>query len=554
MNYKTIVVGLLWSVAALAQEPSEIATRIEALRADASISEEKRSTAIAHLNEAQQIAQRASDRAEAVKGYLAAAATAEATLEDLAIELNRVQQGAPLEIPDDVSVNFIDTQLSQLQAERASLDASLETLRAREADLFSRASEIASEIAAARAEAASLEEAVLPLQSDPDPVVQASRAKIDAQAAERQAAVADLAAERTTLAARQEIVAARLDLVNAQLARLAESIGSLQKSLGDSRIGRARTRLREVSATAAETAGQGEALQRLASDNVELAQSYLDLVERGAVYASDTLQLQQDLARVTTSAQTVEQVLATGQLNDDTAELLRNVRHRLPSSNQLAEAMTLNDQTMVGIRLNRVLWQDRLRSLSDLEAATSALLTAYGEPQPTSELTTSAIGLVAQRRELLQSLSTSARDNADQLSEQRLVRQDLRERTLALAGLLDRRLLWLPTRIESGQTLLRNLYNNMAWFFSPASWYAVVLAVVGGYASLNSGAAGLGLAAVGLLLMAPLLRRRLASLAEFVGNVRKDTYLSTPFALLVSFMLALPLPLAVGSIGLAVGS
>ena len=554
MNYKVILVGLLWTVGVHAQAPSEIATRIEALRADTSISEEKRSAAIALLGEAQQVAQRATDRAEAVKGYVAAAAAAEATLEELAVELERVQQGPPIDVPDDVAVSFIDTQLSQLQAERATLDASLETLRAREADLLARASEIASEIATARAEAARLAETAPPQQSDADPVAQANRVKVEAQIAERQAAVADLAAERTTLAARQEIAAARLDLVNAQLARLTESIASLQKRLGESRIGRARTRLREVSAVAAQTAGLGDALQRLASDNVELARNYLDLVERGAVYASDTLQLQQDLARVTTSAQTVEQVLATGQLNDDTAQLLRDVRYRLPSSDQLAEAMTLNDQTMVGIRLNRVLWQDRLRNLSDLPSATDVLLTGYGESQPASELTTSAIGLVAQRRDLLHSLSTAARDNADQLSAQRLVRQDLRERTLALAGLLDRRLLWLPTRIESGQTLLRNLYSNIAWFFSPTNWYAVVKAVVGGYASFNSAAVGLGLAAIGLLLMAPLLRRRLVSLAEFIGNVRKDTYLSTPLALLISFLLALPLPLAVGSIGLAAGS
>lgn len=551
MHYKIFVVCLLWSVGLFAQDATDTATRIEALRADTSISEETRAAAIALLTEAQQKVQLASERAEAVKGYMAAAATAEETLGSLAAELDRVQQAPLIEIPDDVSVNFIDTQLSQLQAERATLDASLETLRAREAGMLSRASDIAAEIAAARDDVASLEETAAPPQADSDPIAQASRVKADAQLAERRAAIADLAAERSTLAARQEIVAARLDLVNAQLARLSESIGLLQKSLGDSRIGQARSRLREISTDAEQFADQSEALQRLADENLDLAQHYLDLVERGADYSGDTWRLQQDLARVTASAQTVEQVLATGQLNDDTAELLRNVRHRLPSSEQLADAMTLNDQTMVGIRLNRVLWQDRLRSLADLEAATKGLLADYGEPAPTSELTTSAIAVVAKRRELLQSLSNAARDNADQLSAQRLVRQDLRERTLALASLLDRRLLWLPTRIESGQTLLRNLYTNMAWFFSPANWYATVLAMFGGFATLRSAAVGLGLAAVGLLLMAPLLRRRLDALAKYVGNVRMDTYLSTPLALLVSLLLALPMPLAIGSISLA---
>ncbi len=544
-----IALSLILVIAANAQDIQSISSDIERLQTDAALDEETRTAAIAALTSARQTLVRSNERAAAVGGFVATAGSAQQNLLQIRADLDALQQESIADLPPESTDSELNARLGELLADRTGLDASIRTLREREIELGSRAEEIVREIAAARTDLDNLIDNPPAENISPDPIAAANVTLHTVRLAERRAAIDDLAQERSTLAARQEIVTARLNLAIAQSARLSASISRIQERVRTYRATRARDRLDNLQQQLVELSDSPPRLQQYASENVDLARANFEMIDSYAGLAVDTIQLQQDLARLTASAQTVDQVLATGQLNNETAELLRDVRVRLPNNDQLSDAMIRADQTMVTLRLNLVLWQDRLRNIIDPSAATSRLLTEVDESDLTDTVRERAANLVNERRLLLQELSGSARDKSDQLGTQRQLRQDILERTISLAGLLDRHLLWLPTKSGFGEAFVPNLVSNIAWITSPPGWRDTVKAVVSGLAAV--GPASIAILALVLALLKKAIRVRLEALAARVGNVEIDTYLTTPEALALTLLLTLPWSLSIAAVGLA---
>lgn len=556
MHYRLlalIALSLAISLAARAQDVRSISSHIDELRVNESVDDETRSAAIALLTEAKQTLVRADDRSVTIRGFIATAADAEQTLQKIRLDLDGVRQESAEDLSVAASVGDLNARLAQLSAESADIEATIRLLGEREAALGARSDEIVKEIAAARLDVDTLLNNLPAESAVTEPVADANKILHSARSAERRAAIDDLVKERATLPARQQIVAAQLNLAAARSAKLAASISRTQEQLGTYRSANATARLENVERQLLELSGGDPALRAYGQENVNLARANLQMVNNYASLTADASRLQQDLVRLTASAQTVDQVLATGQLNDDTAELLRNVLRRLPNKDQLADTIVRADRALVNLRLNQVLWQDRLRDIAgnaELEAAANRLLTGAAE-EDTSAAQQGAVRLVELRRELLQELNESALKNSLQLGSQQTLRQNILRRTTDLAGLLDRHLLWLPTNSGFGEAFVANLISNIAWITSPAGWRDTAKAIVSGFGIATVGPMALGLLALALGFLKKVFRRRLEVLAARVGRVDVDTYMTTPEALGITLLLTLPWSLGPAAVGLA---
>jgi potassium-dependent mechanosensitive channel len=544
------LLALILMVPANAQDVSSVSRDIDRLQADISINEETRTAAINVLTSAREVLVRAAERAAAVRSFTATAATAEQTLRQIRLDVDALRDEPVTDIPASSSIEELNISLAELTAESAALDAMIAMSREREAALGLRAEEIAGEIATARSDLADLIDNPPAAESVPTVIAEANRIRYSSRVLERRAAIEDLAEERSTLTARQQIVSARLSLALAQRAKLAELISRTQDRLGTFRVATASRTLADVEQQLLEFSGELPVLRDYAQENLNLARANLVLVGNYAPLAIDTVRLQQDLARLTASAQTVDQVLATGQLNDETADLLRDMQNRLPNKEQLASAIRSADQTLVTLRLNQVLWQDRLRNIADGGEAVNRLLAGV-DASDRAAAQEGVASLVRQRRILLEALSDSARDNTSQLGVQRQLRQDILQRTTDLVTLLDRRLLWLPTNSGYARAFVPNLISNIAWIMSPSGWADTGKAVLSGFRVTNLGPMIIGALAVIFGVFARTFRRRLELTASRVGRVDVDTYLTTPEALVLSLLLALPVTLGIVAIGRA---
>ncbi len=542
-----------------------ISKDIDALNADQELSSERKEAAIALLGDAKQMLEQQQSRAQTLKAFTLVATSAQDSIKELAVDLETTQKKPKTVLPQAVSTEFIESRLDTLQADRESQEASLRALLSQESELVVRANAISDELTLVRNEVSVLESKpiadvgsdpiapnpVAPNLIAPNLIARAARTHYEAQLSERRSAVDDLIAERATLPDRQELLAARIADLNARLTYLDAEIEPLQERLGKSRILEASDRVSEVEKTLLKAfATQG--LKRLATENEALAKRHLALVEQYTTLTGNSLGLQQDLSKVTAAGQTIEQVLSTGQLNDDTADLLRIVGSRLPNLQKLKEQIESSSESIISLRLNRILWQDRLRNLADSETSARQFLADFGELDPTTDVVQEAARLLNLRKELLLSLVNSSRETAELQSEQRKLYEDLHVRTAFQRGVLQRRLLWLPTRVEYGEKLLAILSDNAIWLTSPNGWYDTAKAALKGYQVLNLASVFFGVIALCLFMMRVSFKRKLHRLSKLVGNVTRDNYVITPLAMLVSLGLAVPWPLLIGSLGFAI--
>jgi len=542
-----VIALLFYSMMSVSQTDtsSSISAQIDLIDANKELSSEQKDTALALLTEALQLRDNMTARSKKVKSYNALAASAGESIKKLESEVQSLQSAPITVLPSKISNDYLESQLDKLQNNRAAEDVLLNSLLAQEGDLVTRAGGIVNQITTAREEVIELEAS--PIDEAPiNPIDRAVLTHYDVKLAERKAAVTDLEIERDTLPVRQDLVAARIALTNANLTHIDKNIEPIQKRLGQKRINDSRAvALKTEKALLEPFTTPG--LKKLAIENDNLAKSHLALVEQYSSSTGNYLDLHQELASVITASQTVEQILETGQLNDETANLLRVVESRLPNVVLLTEKIKSNSKNMISLRLNRILWQDRLRNLRNLDVAAKRLLTGYNEPTPSDSVLQEATKILAIRKGVLDALISSARDTIELQSDQNKTFEELRTRTNTQKNVLQRNFLWLPTRIEFGQNLQKNIYDNISWLMSLNKWYETGKIASRGYFQFNSVALLLAFLSLFFIIIRARLCRQLQQLIKQIGNVKLDTYSTTPMAMLLTIAIAMPLPLLIVS-------
>ncbi len=542
------LVGVLSFSTGLAQTaldpitPAMIEEMIEAVVSDITIDEDSQRSAIDLLNRAKDALVVRSRRTEQIADFQATARN----LNSLLAEIESRHSELETETGgwgDDASVAELESGLSVLTAERQSLSEQLSALRAQSLGLSGREAVIADEVIAARNEVTQLSDAAEINEARPDEALEEAR-WLFAQAAlmERQSAVTDLQIELETLPARQSLVAARLSLLESEIARNGQTIELLRSRLSESALGRAEMAIRKAEADLAELGSIDPTRLEFAEGNLRLAEEVRDGILRRTELERQIADSQREANALDQSAETVRLVLRAGRLSDETAILLKTVRTTLPDRTEINSVLFQTERKRGDIQLRMIVWLEELRALEDAHWAVSEL-------QVNAPIGGEANRLSNLRRSQLELLVDGARLESELISEHELALAELNQKSEDLSKLVDRRLLWLRTSERMNLSWLEQFPRGVAWILSPSAWADAIRSLFAG-AIANAGASSL-FALVLLALMG--LRHRLVDcldhLAKKVGNVGRDSYWTTPSAMGVTVLLALPLPLAVSMAG-----
>lgn len=534
---------------------NQVKIAIERLEEATYLNEESRKQTRSKLENAQSMLADAKKQQILAKNYEETAAAASQKTIDIQEKIQALAKKKPH--PDSKqSIDELENQLLLVVAEQNARLSSLSDKQSEQTSLSFRAGKIAEQLNTAKADDIAVNNALAGLNGNASDLMDKAEYLEKFTGAEMLTATIDsLEREIATIPARQSIVDAEIRLKRAQSQFAEKQISLLQSYIADKRKNATQETFTQSSSTLAELKQQ-PALAAIAQENFELASQLRDSQIRAPQNKIDMASLRSQLIEVRQSAETVDRVLATGRVTDELGALLRRLRASLPAESRLEKRNEQIEEATIRQQLDVILWQDRLRNLNNIQESAQLQLQQNipksndrGETLDftTKELET-AQRLVESRRKILTNLIEVSNTQSDRITEEKLAIRDLLLASSELRELLDRRLIWLPSSTGIEDKFAGNLLVSVERFLSPTAWWTLVTDIYTGAKSEPF--------LLMLLLVLPILilasrraiKRILWSLVDKVGDVEHDTYTSTPLALLLTLILALPLPICLFTI------
>lgn len=555
---------ILASPKALAQHVDlniQIKEATESAKQSADLTEEQRKQVLTELNDASILPTKAQEQINLANAYEKQAASASQKV--IAIEQN-IQQLRDKSVDIDTRRPFVELQNQLLleESQQTREFANLTQKQAEQTNLSLRANEIAQQLSSLQIDKSEITNDLN------QPEVEGLSLLGISKDLKKRANVAKLSETIKTLEREVATVPARQSLVNAELIELRvknefreKRISELRSFLAASRTSKVERIVQQNKQTLEEVI-QHPILTSIAQENLALAQQLQRL--QGNSYKSEesTDTLQDQLLEVQQSSETVERVLATGRVTDELGALLRRLRASIPREAAIKLRKSDIEEDAVRHQLNVILWQERLRGLTNIVSAAENLLlelspdkSSKTKLQQNDDLdyfsqfeVEKSQTLTLARRDLLGELIELSNYQSDRIIEEKLIINQLLSASVGLRELLERRLIWLPSNSGKAGNLGTNLRDSVDWLFSPKAWWALIYDLYKGALTVSFLPLTLFAFAMLIVLGRSKIKRTLRSLVDGVGNVQKDTYQTTPLALLLTLVLALPLPLCLFAI------
>lgn len=535
----------------------QIVDSIDRFDQNTELVEEQKNQVLTTLKDAQRILIQANEQVKLAENFDDIATTASQKILTIQDENKRLKNRA-IEIDAELPVNQLQNQVLLELADQENRLTMLNEKQQEQSDLSVRGSEIANELSEALANKKIISEAInKDTSQSTNPIEVADFLKQSANVEKYSATINKLEREIDTIPVRQTLVDAELVQLRMQSEFYEKQITALRDYLSQ-------TRNIEVQATLnqnKETLDQFEPkspLYTIASENVSLAELLVKMQADSSFNKENISTLRNQKLEVQQSSETVERVLATGRVTDELGELLRKLRTSLPNVRVIDLRKDTIEEAAIRNQLDVILWQERVRNISDSSVTAQQFLEEALQEnkenlaQQQNENSTvftysdivSAQKLVETRRELLSLLITASNEKSDGINEEKLLINQLLLSSAELRELLDRRLIWLPSNSGKAGDLANNFINNIKWYVSPDSWLNSIKILYTGILKAPILFLISLLIPIAILALQSKIKHVLQSLVNQVGKVGKDTYFTTPFALLLTFILALPLPIA----------
>ena len=499
--------------------------RRDAIKASTDIDPDDSAQILELIGSARDTIREANERAAQVTRFKDLAARETEIREDI-----ERQREALLDVPtppEDASLERLEQAQKTLEAERTALASRLTTLQGRQRLLQTRDAAITGEINEANQAAERLQDdAALQLVPTLN-TVQEARALVETvKRQDRLQAVDDLQAELATIPARLLIVDARIDLLTRQIATLDRQAGVLTERVAEAELQQAVDLLATAGQQVQRAEQDAPGLVQAAQRNQRLARELLTLTNQDI---PDTGELRQQVLRIGEIRGTVKRILDQSAVSDAIAELLRTLREDLPSAELLERQIAASEDRRTRLEFQLILWQEEERHLATDVRADDL-------PARVSRMHRTVIDALIERAQVM--------TGANRTHETLLI--DALQRTESLNTLLDRNSLWLRNSEPVSMQWVWNLGPGALWLADPDSWRGAVQSLLSQLALHPWQSLMLLLFAIYLITRRRALNRRLDELATRVGRVGEDTYWSTPFAIAISALLALPLPFLMG--------
>lgn len=520
---------------------ADLASRIAVIETRTDLSTTERELVLEQLRAAASRAEAAEVARRSAAEYAAGLQSAPETIAALSAQSAMPPQRDAL--PEDADPVATQLRLAALQTESVSLHGRQRKLAEQLRAMESRPAEARAELGELRTQ---LDRAPTPVAATASPLLaEATRVRQEAAREELSARIEMIEQELSSLPTRKSIATAQHELVE----RRANEVDAAIEELDARLVSRRRQQVEADAARAREfelsLAGQPAEIRELARDSVALRTETSQLVQRLDRARDEQRRSRMLLDDAVEARRNADQILAIGALSDDAARLLRSLQTSLVSGEQIKRRMGERNRTLVDLRVRHFKTQQALRDLPASDGQWVSIATIDAREHLLEQL-------VEHRRAGVADMADVQQQLIDALSENNAIDAELLSASEQLHGVLDKRLLWLPSTAPLGDDWLQQLGVGVGWLLAPSNWSAMPRALL---AALRAHPVRLLLM---LLTVAALfgargrLQAALPRLARSVGH-RDDNFGTTLLAWAATFLLALAWPFAVATVGWFLG-
>ena len=538
----------------------QIESAVAAVEAQENLDAETRDRVIDQLRDAQAQIQNLATAEVAARDFAAAIETAPVETAQVQAQLE-AESSMPVDetlgLPDDLSLAELEQEFAR---ESAALTASESELSGLEADIGSEEARPA--IVRQRIDELRTNRGQLSRQIEADAPTGESALLTDAKQLAlslrrdaQDAQIRRLEQESLSHGVRQALLNARRDLSQLEVTKRRARVELLQERVNAERQAVALAAQQEAAITEQASADSHPVVRQLAEANAQLSRELPGIVvetERSTQRISDVedqaKQLEQSLARS-------RQRLEIAGINQVIGRLFVEERRNLPTVKAYRAEVREHRRILADIGLAQVRIDEQRRELMPIDASVEAAMAevqADVESEEALEAIESEVRLLLERRlDLLKQAANTYTSYLRALGDLDIAQRRLLGAADEYKEFLDQHLMWIPSSTMIGLDTLLDLPAAVVWALSPESWSVVAGAL------LDTPRDRPWLAALAVLILAalwfakPALRRRYQQLNDRVGRLSTDNIGLTIGALIIVAVRALPVPLALAFVGMA---
>jgi potassium efflux system protein len=503
------------------------------------------------LQQARNLVQAQRDTVAENKRYAKTLASGPSTVKQLESELRRANAAAavPFVTGREVQLSLAELQqaLEAAVTERTAIENKLSGYELRDRALQSRPAEIVQDKNRISARIDELELEISNTGADAGSELSRARTVLtEAEIAARRAELDLLNQEQLSHGIRLEINSARRRLAEVNLARATAGVGALEQLLLDKRQAELQRILDDATRAQRDAVHAHPLIRELAKDNTRLSRSLSEVLNEQAKAVSERAEYSERRQRLNAEFDRARQRTQIAGASSSLGRILVDQRRRLPELRSLRRLNKLNETKASRVGLARIEIDEKLRETADAGEGfdnLGARLDPPAAPLSAAEMV-QAGALFSDHTKLLNTLDENLSSYLRMLDAADFELQQLTTTVANYSAFLDERLLWMPNAPPLSLASLGEVVTATQWFLSPLNWSQTIEDVRSGTRRAWPRLL-LVMALVGALVRArSRLRNYLTQLGEPVGAATGDRLRNTLVALLVTTLIALPLPLA----------
>lgn len=494
--------------------------------------------------------QQAAEASKRAVQFQAETTEAPGFLETLRTELAAQPIEPTFPAEEGFTLSELESRLQQALAEQASARGLVEELDNLAAYRTVRNSEIPKELAASQQALSVAMDALEATSNTPD--MDPRRTLLLAQIEEHRARVAALEAERINIEARREVLPLRRD-------RAARKLSTADKQVGHWKTAVDQKRAAEGNAAAAEAGEQltqimesFPALAELAASNHDLAAKRSGpkgLPVRIAQAQDEVVKTRELLNEVNRRFKAARRRIAAGGLTEGMGVILRRDYDWLSQAVESRPVLLQREERLSEAQLETIAIEEARFSSGSITEALEELVASLEIENPSPELVRAAQDLLLAQRnaqdavlEDLMTLTAAYYDQGDLADQVDRVASDY-------LSFIEKRILWVRSSPLNPVVSARALPQHFNELFLGVPYATIWTELQMTAASNLIECVGLGLLLIGLLVGRKMLEERRHDLGSLVRSFRTDKYIYTFYALLITLVLAVPMPLVMWTLG-----
>jgi potassium efflux system protein len=380
------------------------------------------------------------------------------------------------------------------------------------------------------------------------PITSEQRNQLIAEQAERNALIQLRKQELSGNSTLQDLGTVQRELYTERVRRIEQESLDLQALISSKRRQQSEETFAALSRESQKTAGNNnDVLTSETNLNLKLSDYLLRATDRLNELTRSNLEVKQRLDQLKQTGETMEQQINVLRGSLLLSKLLYQQRASLPtveSSKDLTDE--IGDIRLYQFDLN----QQRAQIANPLDYL-DKIMSQVPSEQANSELRKQLSELIKTRADLQDRLSTELSALLSESITLQLNQQQLLATSESLRATLDEQMFWIPSNRPLDWSLLKDAPQSLGAQITNVPWRASLGELSAGLAERPWLFLPLIVAIAALLWKRHYLYEKLNALNKDIGHFQRDSQLHTPLAIVLTVLLALPVSLSLGLVGVA---